>query len=437
MEVRVPRLAEGVESATVVNILVSEGGKIERDQVILELETEKAVGPIPSPASGRVTKIHVKEGEEVAVGQMLISLAEEAAVEKTPKEKKNQLNKAEARVPATPEPVRGAEEKLTGEYRYESRSGFPPPASPSVRKIARELGIDLTRVKGSERGGRIALEDLKAYIQHIQQRAYAPKAAPERAERAVPKSIDFSKWGPIQKKRISSLRRTVGQRMYDSWSSIPHITQLDEADITDLMSLRKKYTPAFEKKGAHLTLTVFALKAVVAVLKKYPIFNSSLDEAIGEIVYKEYFHLGVAVDTEAGLIVPVLRDVDKKGMLDLAVELNELVERTRRRKVSLEELQGGTFTISNQGGIGGGHFTPIINKPEVAVLGLGRGLLKPVAKKGKVETRMTLPLCLSYDHRLIDGAGGVRFMMELVQVLENFKDADLKNNKKGLKILKL
>jgi len=264
------------------------------------------------------------------------------------------------------------------------------------------------------------------YIQHLQQIADAPRPVSEKIEKPALKEIDFSRWGSIEKKRMSSLRRTVGQRMYDSWSTIPHITQMDEADITDLLALRKKYAAAFEKKGAYLTLTPFALRAAVAALKKYPIFNSSMDEATGEIVYKDYFHLGVAVDTEAGLIVPVLRDVDKKRLWDLAVELNELVEKTRQRKVSLEELQGGTFTISNQGGIGGGHFTPIINKPEVAVLGLGRGILKPVVKKAKVETRMMLPLCLSYDHRVIDGADAVRFMMELVQALENFKDADLK-----------
>ena len=432
MDVRVPRLAEGVESATVVNILVSEGDKIEKDQVILEVETEKAVGPIPSPASGRVAKIHVKEGDEVAVGQVLISLAEEGAVKKAPKEKRDEPGKTENVVSAARKPVRvdqetsRPQEAEAEEYHYEARSGFPPPASPAVRKIARELGVDLARVTGSERGGRISLEDLKNYIQHLRQIAYGQRPAPEKAGRAGPKSIDFSKWGPVQKKRPSSLRRTVGQRMYDSWSTIPHITQLEEADITDLVALRKKYAPSFEKKGTHFTLTPFVLKAVVEALKKYPIFNSSLDEVTGEIVYKEYFHLGIAVDTEAGLIVPVLRDVDKKRLSDLAVELNELVEKTRQRKVSLEELQGGTFTISNQGGIGGGYFTPIINKPEVAVLGLGRGALKPIVKKGKVKARTMLPLCLSYDHRLIDGADAVRFMMELIQVLENFKDADMK-----------
>ncbi len=431
MDVRVPRLAEGVESATVANILVAPGDRIEKDQVILELETEKAVGPIPSPASGEVTKIHVKQGDEVAVGQVLMTLAEQGAVEKAAQDEKSkrravQRKTAQQGAPQQSEKLAAPEGLQPEPYRYESRSGFPPPASPSVRKIARELGIDLTRVKGSEAEGRITLGDIKAHIEQLQQIASAPGPAPEKAPKATPTSADFSRWGSIQKKRISTTRRTIGQRMYDSWSTIPHITQMDEADITELMELIKKHGPSYEKKGARLTFTPFALKAAVTALKKYPIFNSSLDEATEEIVYKQYYHLGVAVDTEAGLIVPVLRDVDKKSLSDLSAELNKLVERTRQRKVSLEELQGGTFTISNQGGIGGSHFTPIINKPEVAVLGLGRAALKPVVKNGKIEARLMLPLALSYDHRVIDGADAARFVRELTQALVSFKEADLK-----------
>ncbi|MBI3063197.1 MAG: 2-oxo acid dehydrogenase subunit E2, partial [Deltaproteobacteria bacterium] len=406
------RLAEGVESATVANILVSEGGRIARDQVILELETEKAVGPIPSPAAGTVTKIHVKPGEEVAVGQVLISVAEEGAAEKAPA--------------AAPREAPQAEAGPGEEYRYESSSGLAPPASPSVVKIARELAIDLTRVQGRERGGRITLEDLRAYVEHLQRIAYAPRPALEKAGKPAPKAIDFSRWGPVEKKRISSLRRTVGQRMRDSWSTIPHVTQFDEVDITDLLALRKKFAPGFEKKGAHLTLTPFVMKALVTALKKHPAFNSSLDEASEEVVFKGYYHFGVAVDTEAGLIVPVVRDVDKKGMWDLAAELNGLVEKTRQRKISLDELQGSSFTITNQGGIGGGHFTPIINKPDVAVLGLGRAALQPVLRKGKVQGRMMLPICLSYDHRVVDGADAVRFVNELVQALAGFPEKELK-----------
>jgi len=430
MDVRVPRLAEGVESATVANILVAPGDRIEKDQVILELETEKAVGPIPSPVSGEVARIHVKPGDEVSVGQPLITLSESgAAATAAPPEPKAQpaAQAKSARPTAAPEPARAAPEAAPA-YRYTSATGAPPPAAPSVRKIAGELGIDLTRVKGSERGGRITIADLRSYIAALQQRpADGVAAAPAAAEKRAPQAIDFSRWGPVEKKPQTSIRRTIGQRMHESWNAIPHVTQFEDVDITNVTNLRKQYGPDLAKKGKHLTLTPFVLKAVVAALKKYPIFNSSLDEATGEVVYKKYFHIGVAVDTEAGLIVPVLRDVDKKSLADLSQELNALVERTRKRKVSLEELQGGSFTISNQGGIGGGHFTPIINKPEVAILGIGRSSLKAAVKDGKIEARPILPLALSYDHRVMDGADAVRFIGELVGMLENFPEELLKD----------
>jgi len=280
-------------------------------------------------------------------------------------------------------------------------------------------------VQGSERGGRIAVADLKSYIERLQQKASAPAPAVEQPAKAVSQAVDFSRWGPVQKKPLSSIRRTIGQRMYESWSTIPHVTQFEDVDITNVTKLRKE-AGASLPKGKHLTLTPFVLKAVVAALKKYPVFNSSLDEAGGEVVFKNYFHIGVAVDTEAGLIVPVLRDVDKKSLADLSQELNDLVERTRKRKVSLEELQGGSFTISNQGGIGGGHFSPIINRPEVAILGIGRSALKPVVRDGKIEARAILPIALSYDHRVMDGADAVRFIMDVVATLENFPEQELK-----------
>ncbi len=430
MDVRVPRLAEGVESATVANILVSPGDWIEKDQVILELETEKAVGPIPSPTAGQVAKIHVKPGDEVAVGQALITLAEEKTAEKAPPAGKKAPPPGEpkaaprAAAPATKKSP--PQERESEAHAYESASGYPPPASPSVRKIAAELGIDLARVEGSERGGRISLADLRSYIDRLQQGGAVPAAAPAKPAPAIPPAIDFSRWGAVEKKPISLIRRTIGQRMHESWTTIPHVTQFEDVDITRVTSLRKQYGPALAESGKHLTLTPFVLKAAVAALKKYPIFNSSFDDATGEVVYKKYFHIGVAVDTEAGLIVPVLRDVDKKSLADLSRELNELAERTRKRKVSLDELQGGSFTISNQGGIGGGHFTPIINKPEVAVLGIGRSSLKPVVKDGKIEARAILPIALSYDHRVMDGADAVRFIMDLIATLENFPEQELK-----------
>jgi pyruvate dehydrogenase E2 component (dihydrolipoamide acetyltransferase) len=429
MDIRVPRLAEGVESATVANILVSPGDRIEKDQVILELETEKAVGPIPSPVTGQVAKIHVKPGDEVNVGQALITLTQEGAAEKAAPAEKKARPAGEQKTPAraAPEPptTSAPEKRPTEEYQYQSAAGVPPPASPSVRKIARELGIDLSRVKGSEQGGRISVADLKSYIEQLQQRASAPAPAVEQPAKAAPQAVDFSRWGPIQKKPLSSVRRTIGQRMYHSWTTIPHVTQFEDVDITNVTKLRKEIGSALPK-GKHLTLTPFVLKAVVAALKKFPVFNSSLDEASGEVVFKNYFHIGVAVDTEAGLIVPVLRDADKKSLAELSQELNDLVERTRKRKVSLEELQGGSFTISNQGGIGGGHFSPIINKPEVAILGIGRSTLKPVVKDGKIEARPILPIALSYDHRVMDGADAVRFIMDVIATLENFPEQELK-----------
>jgi pyruvate dehydrogenase E2 component (dihydrolipoamide acetyltransferase) len=287
----------------------------------------------------------------------------------------------------------------------------------------------LTQVRGSERGGRIVMADIRAYIQRLQgQPSQARRGSPEAAEKPKPtETVDFSKWGKVNRQPLSPLRQTIARRMVENWNAIPHVTQFDRADVTALMDLRKKHAAAYEKKGARLTLTSFALKIVAATLKKHPAFNSSLDEAKQEIVLKEYFHIGVAVDTEAGLIVPVIRDVDRKNLVELSKELEELARKARERKISAEELKGGSFTISNQGGIGGGYFTPIVNKPEVAILGLGRGALEPVVREKAVQTRLMLPIALSYDHRVIDGGAAARFIVDLVQAFENFPEAELKN----------
>jgi pyruvate dehydrogenase E2 component (dihydrolipoamide acetyltransferase) len=273
------------------------------------------------------------------------------------------------------------------------------------------------------------LEDVRAYIQKLQRLATAPRgAAPAGtpAPRPAPEQIDFSKWGPISKAPLSPLREVIVRRMAESWTTTPRVTQFDEADITALMALRKKYASAYDQKGVRLTLTSFALKVVVDTLKKHPIFNASLDEVAREIVFKQYYHIGIAVDTEAGLIVPVIRDADKKNLLELSRELEDLARKARERKVSVEELKGGTFTISNQGGIGSGQFTPIVNKPQVAILGLGRGAMKAVVRDKKIEPRLMLPMGLSYDHRVIDGAAAARFTVDLVQGFENFKEDDVK-----------
>ncbi|HWQ91646.1 MAG TPA: 2-oxo acid dehydrogenase subunit E2, partial [Clostridia bacterium] len=285
-----------------------------------------------------------------------------------------------------------------------------------------------TRVRGSARGGRIVLEDVRMYIQRLQRLAAQPRGAAPAAGAPKPpaEQIDFSKWGPVDKKPLSPLRQVIARRMAENWNAIPHVTQFDAADITGLNALRKKYSAAYEKQGTRLTLTSFALKAVADTLKNHPVFNSSLDEVAQELVYKQYYHVGIAVDTDAGLIVPVIRDVDKKSLLDLSKELEELAKKARERKVTGEELKGGTFTISNQGGIGGAHFTPIVNKPEVAILGLGRGGLKAVVRGNAIEPRLMMPMGLSYDHRVIDGGSAARFIVDLVQAFENFKEDDVK-----------
>jgi len=440
MDVKLPRLAEGVEGGTVVNILVSEGQQILKDQPFMELETQKAVGSIPAPDSGTVTKIHVKEGMEVAVGQLLISIAPAGASSAAaPSTKPAQAVPSEpprdrAAPASVPYPSRAEEPPpyRMGEYRYESHAGAPPPAAPSVRKIARELGIDLTRIRGSESGGRIVIDDLREYIQRLQQIAFRdggllqvpPQTLPPQVKPAA-ESVDFSKWGPVRREKMSALRRTVSQRMVQSWA-IPKINQFDDADITGLLALRKKYRPAYEKKQAHLTLTPFILNVVAKALCKHPRVNASLDEARNEIIFKDYCHIAVAVDTEAGLIVPVLRDADQKSLLDLARELNELTDKARRRKATIEDLQGGTFTISNQGSIGGSYFTPIIYAPQVAILGIGQGGPRPVVSDGKVLIRTLMPLCLSYDHRVLDGGDAVRFLREIVAGLQSFPESEVK-----------
>ncbi len=431
MDVKLPQLAEGVESGTVVSILVAEGQEIKKDQPIMELETQKAVGSIPAPAAGIVTKIHVKEGMEISVGQVLITIGA-AGGEAATSAPAGAPSPVERRAPETssrrqPE----SREAPPLSYRHQSPSGAPPPAAPSIRKIALELGIDLSRVKGSEAGGRIVLEDLRAYIHGLQQIADAGATQPlVQAAPAPPRGEveDFSKWGAVRREKMSALRRTVSRRMVESWTTIPKINQFDDADITALLALRKKHAPVYQKKGAHLTLTSFLLKAVAAALIKHPRANASVDEGAGEIVFKDYRHIGVAVDTEAGLIVPVLRDVDKKNLLDISRELSAITEKTRQRKISLEELQGGTFAISNQGSIGGGHFTPIIYSPQVAILGVGQGSPKPVVVDGKIAIRTLLPLCLSYDHRVLDGGDAVRFLREIIAGLESFAEADAKIN---------
>jgi pyruvate dehydrogenase E2 component (dihydrolipoamide acetyltransferase) len=447
MDVKLPNLGEGADSGTVVKILVKEGDQVEKEQSIIELENEKAVASIPSSGSGTVGKIYVKEGDKLSVGQKILSLGKEEGGEKADKEEskddaggeeeesKEESKPAKAKSKAREE-EQGPDEDVEGEGEEEGEDegegeegeAPEPAASPSIRKIARDLGIDLRNVKGSERGGRIVMPDLKAYIGRLQKLASKGRKGKRETEPAkpAPVSIDFSQWGPTVRKPMSQLRAVISRRMSENWNTIPHVTQFDEADVTDMQELRKKFAPEYEKKGTRLTLTGLLLKALANTLKQHPLFNASIDEATNEVVFKEYFHIGIAVDTEAGLIVPVIRDVDKKSVLDLSKDLENLAQRARDRKVSADEMKGGTFTISNQGGIGGSFFTPIVNKPEAAILGLGRSIAKPVVKDGQIVQRTLMPIGLSYDHRLIDGGGAARFVVDLVKAFENFPELEAK-----------
>jgi len=426
MDVKLPKLGEGADSGVVVNIFVKEGDTIANGQAIMELENEKAVASVPSTGAGLVEKIYVKAGDRISIGQKILSLAGGAApapAAAAAPAPKAAAKKAAARPAPEPEetdeePVAESEDEIVNES---------PVAAPSIRKAAREFGIDLRKIHGSESGGRIVAADVRGYIQRLIRAAARPAAgAPAAPAKPAPVQIDFSQWGPVLKQPVTPLRKVIARRMSESWNSVARVTQFDDLDFTRLGELRKKFGPAYEAKGVKLTFTPFVLKAVADTLKKHPIFNSSLDEVANEIVLKEYVHLGIAVDTDQGLMVPVIRDVDKKSLLDLAKELEALAAKSRDRKITAEEMKGGTFTISNQGAIGGAHFTPIINLPEVAILGLGRGALKPVVRDGKIEARLLTPIALSYDHRVVDGGSAARFTVDLLKAFENFSEDAVK-----------
>ena len=406
-EFKLPDLGEGVEAGDVVSVLVAEGDTIEIDQSVVELETDKALVEVPSSVAGTITKIHISAGDRVPVGSLLISVEEgEKSVPEEPE--------AKAPTPAPkeePEPTTRAPEPTPTRPPAPTSNGDPIPAAPSTRRLARELGVDLTQVAGSGPGGRISQDDVKAAVRDRQTGGPAPTAPVE-----LP---DFSRWGNIERQPLSKVRQIIAKNMSQAWQQVAHVTQFDRADVTDLEAFRQRNKEKAEALGAKLTPTVLALKAIITALKTFPQFNASLDAGTNEIILKHYYNLGIAVDTERGLLVPVIKDVDRKDILELALELGDISNRARTGKIGLDELQGGTFTVTNLGSLGVGEFTPIVNHPEVAILGFGRAREEATVREGRIEPRLIMPLALSYDHRVIDGADGARFMRKIVDALEN------------------
>ena len=406
-EIVLPDLGEGIESATISEIPLSAGEHVKKDDVLLVLESDKASMEIPSDYDGKITEVLVEEGKDVVTGEPLFKIE----IQDSTKEEIEEETKKEDKT------------KEQTEVKVESKAVFEPTiarvgddvfASPGVRRLARELGIDLRLIKGTGAKGRTTKEDLHSYIRIKMQEGSGLSKPPK-------KPIDFSQWGDIEYQKLTKVNKITGSRLQEAWQDIPHVTQHNSADITDLNDYRKKLKSEAEKEGIKITFLPFLMKASVLVLKEMIRFNSSLDENEENLIIKKYFHLGVAVDTPSGLMVPCVRDVDKKTIKELSEELADISQRARDKKLRPDELKGSTFTISSLGGIGGTAFSPIVNPPEVAILGVSKSEWKPVFDKNKKEfvPRFIMPFSLSYDHRVIDGASGAAFVERLSQTLEN------------------
>jgi pyruvate dehydrogenase E2 component (dihydrolipoamide acetyltransferase) len=458
-EIKLPEIADNVTTAIVLEILVSAGDKVEKDDSLAEMESDKATFELPSDFGGTVKEIKVSTGDEVKVGQVMFTIDTSADGEEKSADKAD--GKKDEKADEKPEPKevdekevdekedekedeiddksgkkeaekveKDAEEKEAASEKdddSETREQVPSadkkqdtgkpasdiPAAPSVRRLARELGVDIRQVNATGPENRVTLEDVKAFTK---------KTMESRSTSGFTDTYelpDFSKWGTVRKEKLDTIRKITAKAMSDSWQTIPHVFQFDKADITELESFRKKYSKQVEKEGAKLTFTAILLKITAEALKAFPRFNASIDLKNEEMIYKEYVNIGVAVDTERGLLVPVIRDADKKSITELSIELNDLAEKARNKKIMPDALQGGNFAISNLGGIGGTNFTPIVYRPNVAILGVSRSQTEPVYIDGEFKPRMMLPLSLSYDHRAIDGADGARFLRWLCEALEN------------------
>lgn len=418
-----PELGENIASGDVVKINVNVGDTVSEDQTLFELETDKAVIEVPSSLSGEVQEIKMKVGDKVSVGQAVMVIAAgstQEAVTQEPSSGESQLSEKESQsaeksdVSPEAEVVNKVQEMPVQTKPIETNKTVSQAnATPSVRRLAREIGVDIEAVQGTGNKGRITLEDVKNHARELNTKAKKQSGggAP------VQDLPDYTKWGDIERKPMSSVRRATAHHLSNAWY-VPHVTQFDKADITELERLRKTFGKRAEKAGGKLTLTTIVLKVISSALKVFPQFNASVDMKTDEIVYKKFFNIGVAVDTDRGLLVPVVRDVHKKNIIELSVDLNNIAAAARDRKLKIEDMQGGCFTISNLGGLGGTYFTPIVNVPEVAILGLSRGRKEPVYIEGEFQPRLMLPLSLSYDHRIIDGADAVRFLRWVAEALE-------------------
>ncbi len=439
-EFKLPELGENISQGDLVRLMISPGAKVSEGQPVMELETDKAVVEVPSSISGVVKEVRVKQGEKIKVGQVIFTLEGAAA---PPAERPKHLpvervsgqhgarlafqaaiqaegkTEEQALPPDKPQPLPTSFtmpaqlDKVAG-----SENRTPVPAAPHVRRLAREIGIDIHDVKGTGPGGRISQADVKAHSKSLLASVAAATQLPRGAQFAQPELPDFTKWGKVERVSIRGVRRKTAEHLWQAWNTVPHVTQNDKADITELEQLRARFAPKAQEAGGKMTVTAIALKVCASALKIFPQFNASIDLAKDEIVYKQYINIGVAVDTDRGLLVPVIRDVDKKNIVELATELTQASKKAREKKLTLAEMEGSTFTITNLGGIGGTGFSPIVNYPEVAILGLSRSGMEPVWINGKFEPRLVLPLSLSYDHRLIDGADAARFLRWIAEAFE-------------------
>lgn len=413
IEFKLQALKENVEIVEVNAIKVNLGDIVTKDQPLIEVQADKAALEVPSPAAGKITQILIKQGDQVKIGQLIFVIdpvgAGTATASATPPPvPQKTTNPAPTTTATAPVPVATATATKTAPIVLAHDDNKVIPAGPSTRRIARELGVDLGHVPGTGRHGRVSEDDVRSFVRGSGSNGSSGGSI------SVPPLPRFEDFGTVERQPMSAIRRATARQMSLSWSIVPHVTQSDVSDITDFEAFRKS-----QSKGPKFTISAFAMKAAVVLLKEYPVFNSSIDVAGNQIIHKKFYNIGVAVDTENGLLVPVIRDVDKKSIVELAEELTSIAERARQRKLDSKDLTGGTFTITNLGGIGGTGFTPIVNYPEVAILGISRGRLQPVVHNGEIVPRLMMPLSLSYDHRVIDGAVAARFTRRLAEMLEN------------------